>query len=314
METKIWTVIAGLFLWSGFASHGAPVENRDLTSDDLYVQRRKLISTITNAFASTSLTNSWPTGLPSIDQVATNQSLEIRQSLVAGLGSYAWRLEAGAEKRKYVISKVAPMLKDTGRVVRRILLHFQPEEFDKGAVEAVRDFFLKDENREKETILLAGMFDNDEVNKTIAGWASQKLKNDGPPYYMTRTWYALLVMARKGDKESIARLIRAADTERNLNMRMAVVMADFRYTRRPELAQYVAKYLDSKEVLPPENPHMKPESCAAYAVGLLARMLQDFPVESQYHLPTEDDIRKCKEWVAQQKEWKFRTKYLYGDW
>lgn len=276
------------------------------------VRRDALVASITNALMICTNMMEWPASVPRPEQALTNDNDSVRWMTVSRLGIFGRGLQPGDLRRRYVVSLLAGQLGDrlgSARTAVRKLLFFKPEDFDDDAKRKISVMFNNETNRLKETILLVGMLDMKEENAVIAEWAKSRLPPDNPEtggYFSSQTWNALLVMARRGDKESFDRLVRANETELHPGDKVRNI-DDFIYVHRPEMVRYMAKYLDSKERSAPLVKNM-PGGLIAYNVAqLMGCMLEGFPIKSFFQEIKEEDLQKCKEWVDAQKEFKYRV-------
>ena len=124
-------------------------------------------------------------------------------------------------------------------------------------------------------------------------------------WYFTTGWAARLACARMGVREDIAKCIQLAESEQDATERVLRILPQIGYVRQPEAIEYLRKYLESSERLPPTNPGMPGELYASRVMHIFAESLEDYPVRQKpagnY---TEEEIDLCRRWMASKANWK----------
>ncbi len=87
---------------------------------------------------------------------------------------------------------------------------------------------------------------------------------------------------------------------------MTRLFRDLEYAAQPEVVDYIRQYLKSDGMTYGEGDivSIRYAHLAAYS---LARMLEGFPMKDGEGF-APDTLEKCREWMASQKEWKFRSR------
>lgn len=252
----------------------------------------------------------WPAGKPTIDDVLGAADPDLKWEVAALVKNRALSLKVGEPMRGQLVSKLTLMLGDDEsprltRYVRRWLLNFVGRDFTEDAQEAVLREFRKQASRE--TIRLMGILNVDDSHYAkIQAWAREPLMDPGAgPFWGTKTWQAILVMARRGDEESMARAIEKVEAEEDIVQKRTTLLRDLEYTRRPEAIDHIVKALNSDERLPPLDRGHKGTPCAMYAAESLERLLRGFP-EKPRGAFTAEYLKKCRDWVSKQERWQLR--------
>ena len=126
-----------------------------------------------------------------------------------------------------------------------------------------------------------------------------------PKWYYTLGWRARLARARMGVKEDIAKCIELAENEQGATERVLQILPQIGYIRQPEAIEYLRKYLESSERLPPTNPGMPGGLYAGRVMHIFAESLEDYPVKQKpARNYTEEEIELCRKWMANRANWK----------
>ena len=96
-------------------------------------------------------------------------------------------------------------------------------------------------------------------------------------FYGTNEWAANLVMARRGNASSIAKLVDYAKKQ-DIHTQVVFILHDLQYIPQPEIVEFLKEYLDGDVRLEPLKPHLEGSLAATYAASSLAMILKGFPV------------------------------------
>ncbi len=123
--------------------------------------------------------------------------------------------------------------------------------------------------------------------------------------YNTVGWAAILLMAQRGNIEAIKKMLLLAEKE-HANIKFKTLFDDISSVHHEMCVQYLNKYLMSDyRVFPvrPGDPGVLLAGSAAHALG---NMLVGFPECRQKYYPNADDLKPFRQWMSQQKQFKFK--------
>jgi hypothetical protein len=192
-----------------------------------------------------------------------------------------------------------------------LLMGFTAKDFDDKARNTIRQALAK-ERVGILTVQLCGVANIQEELPRLetllideAAYIADPSRRDFPMWYYTLGWRARLARARMGVKEDIARCIELAESERNATDRVLRVLPQIGYIRQPEAIEYLRKYLESSERLPPTNPGARGERYASRVMHILAESLEGYPVKPKLGgRYTDQEIEICRKWMADKANWK----------
>jgi len=124
-------------------------------------------------------------------------------------------------------------------------------------------------------------------------------------------WTALLTRVWDGDGQALDSLLEYARKEKNIITRVTFIFKDLSTVHNQKCVEFFVPYLNSDERTPEVIYEMPGTPVASYAASALYQMLEGFPesiVQSGFQ--ADEDIKRCREWVKQQKQFKFREKPL----
>jgi hypothetical protein len=191
-----------------------------------------------------------------------------------------------------------------------LLMGFTAKDFDDKARNTIRQALAK-ERVGVLTVQLCGVANIQEELprlKTLlideAAYIADPSRRDFPKWYYTLGWRARLARARMGVKEDIARCIELAEGEKNATDRVLLILPQIGYIRQPEAIEYLRKYLESSERLPPIDG-MLGELYASRVMHILAESLQGYPVkQNPARGYTDQEIELCRKWMADKTNWR----------
>jgi len=192
-----------------------------------------------------------------------------------------------------------------------LLMGFTARDFDDKARNTIRQGLAK-ERVGVLTVQLCGVANIQEGLPRLATllvdemqYQAEADKTGEKKWYLTTAWAARLARARMGVKEDIARCIELAEGEKNGADRVLRILPKIGYIRQPEAIEYLRKYLESSERLPPTNPGARGEPYASRVVYILAESLQGFPVKPKLtRWYTDEEIEICRKWMTDKTNWK----------
>lgn len=276
---------------------------------DIYENRARVIGDLRKTLAACKTLADWPHNKPTLKEWLSHKSELLRWELCAAIAEYAKTDECVARKRNELVYHLTRQLNSKSLLVRngvpKLLLRFKADDFSEESKKILEERFNKEPT--KEMVLIVGLAGIDGVHERIQHLAGRSLAElSAGRFYGTNAWAALLVTARNGDKTSIKRLLKAIDSENNPVIQVATLLRELEYVQQPEIVDYLAKYLDSKERLEPEKPTAPGTQHAQYAAVSLARMLKGWPVVKEDLNYAEEELERCRQWISSQKEWYFR--------
>jgi hypothetical protein len=250
--------------------------------------------------------------------------------LLAVLAPYGkdpeWPVRHAAYAYMVRVATIHPVARIREEVVRRLvdavysgighnegpwLLRFTAKDFDDRSRNAIRQA-LSREPVSALTVQLCGVANIQDQLPRLEGllidevaYISDPKMRHFPKWYYTLGWDARLARARLGVKEDITRCIELAEREKNATERVLRILPQIGYIRQPEAIEYLRKYLESNDRLPPTNPGMPGRSYASWVMDILAQSLQGYPVKQKpagnY---TEQEIKVCRKWMANKANWR----------
>ncbi|MHC4527364.1 MAG: HMG-box domain-containing protein [Planctomycetota bacterium] len=115
-------------------------------------------------------------------------------------------------------------------------------------------------------------------------------------------WAALRARARMGVKEDIQRCIDLVESHPDEDYRVTRLLKELSYVRQPEVVDYLRRYLQSDTVTAYKGRDVVVATYGQHAAKALAHMLRGFPGRRDTG-GDKETIERCREWMAQQKEW-----------
>jgi hypothetical protein len=125
-----------------------------------------------------------------------------------------------------------------------------------------------------------------------------------PGYHNTNTWAALLALARQGDEQSLALVIRRVHEERDIVVRATTLLYDLGYTMRPAAFDSLKDYLNSDERLPTIKDNVPGRLEASHAAAVFSKYVRNFPIQETDF--SEAQTRQARAWVNSQGSRQFR--------
>ncbi|MHC4154350.1 MAG: hypothetical protein ACYST6_05445 [Planctomycetota bacterium] len=218
------------------------------------------------------------------------------------------------------------------------LLRFASTDFSEASRQAVRDVLVRAmaESRaepREDIILLAGVADlkselprlkqfidehegrlKQQHEQNLAEWAQtvEKMPERRQARFAdsllkqywqnSLVWAALRARARMGVEEDIARCIALVESHADEDYRVAWLLKEVSYVRRPEVVDYLHKYLKSEKVRESKGRDTVVGTYAQHAAKGLAQMLRGFPGRKDIG-GDKETIELRRKWMREQKEW-----------
>ena len=165
--------------------------------------------------------------------------------------------------------------------------------------------------KSKQNMLLAGMARVYSVESDIIEYAARQIE---PPavgkFYGTLSWAGNLVMARRGDKNSLRKVLSASQ-QADIHSRIIFLIKELAYLPQPEVAEYIADFVFSENRLESVKPTVAGLLHAQYAAAALSRMLSGCPVPyKEDYSYTDHEINMLRNWLTAKKlnkQWGFRS-------
>ena len=253
---------------------------------------------------------------------ATSEDVAVR-SHALGLEVRVAELHPSSEVRQKVVQSLVSGLigkRETDRALRRkyrgLLCEFSQQDFTKVASAAI----LNDLQANKPTddvILVSGVAQLKEALPVLEKLLFDEVAYRSDPkmrhfskWYHRIGWDARLARARMGIKQDIERCIALIEEEIDGNKQWWL-LDHLGYIRQPEAIESLKGYFLSNLRLPPTNPGMEGEAYSNYLMPILEDSLLNWPVRStpiqrSARVYSEEQIQLCKEWMAEQTEWRIR--------
>ena len=303
-KVYVWIVIVLVVGGAGGSSCSFTTRNarkKDLHMD--YQDRQKEVERIQKA-----IRQDWGGSSASLRQHVANKPEDLRRDIYA----LFWRTGTTTEEPAKRAAIVEFMLKQTreetsllrGQLLKW-LLDFGKGDFNEQAIQTLLSFSWTPEYS-PEAIRLIGIAECKEaIPRLQAEIQNEPARIDLPAgYYATSTWAALLVLARFGEEESLARIIRQVEGEPDIIVKATILFWDLAYTRRPAAFDVLKKYLNSDKRLPAVKATVPGRLEACYAAAPFAKYVKGFPIQETDF--SEQQVMQARVWVNSQKEWQFK--------
>jgi hypothetical protein len=159
----------------------------------------------------------------------------------------------------------------------------------------------------KESLLLADLAGVELLDTETAEYAAGPIEQPASGmFYGTLGWAANLVRARRGEHESLRKVLTAARGA-DMHLQVTTLLAELAYVPQPEVAEYIATIALSEGRLEPVEPTVDGLLYAQYAAAALSRMLKGCPVPyKEDYSYSQDEIQLLREWLRG-RDWQFRT-------
>jgi len=114
-------------------------------------------------------------------------------------------------------------------------------------------------------------------------------------------WSALRARARMGIREDIQRCIELVESHPDEDYRVAWLLDQLSYVRRPEVVSYLQTYLNSDKLERYKGADTIRLSHGQRAGMALAKMLRGFPGKKDSGV-NKEGMKRCRKWMTEQKE------------
>ncbi len=222
--------------------------------------------------------------------------------------SFEWQYTIGGPPgewhRRTTVERMAKALSDPAlevrTEVRQLLATLDSEDFTDYAKDAIRRLLKDKPNPDGGVILLTGVAQIRDQKPYLRGLIAQQ---------HPASLQARLALARMGDKEQIAECIRLAKAEPDLVRRASVLPHQLAYTRQPEVIPVLNEYLLSDKRLPSVKDGVPGIRCCEYALWVLARTLEGFPVADKGTVGySQEQIDTARQWMKTQTKFEFKER------
>ncbi len=161
--------------------------------------------------------------------------------------------------------------------------------------------------RGEENMLLAGMAGVRSIERDIVRYARERIENpQAGMFYGTLPWAANLVRARRGNAESLQKILEAA-RKADVHTQIVFLLQDLAYVPQPEVVRYMAGFVFSGDRLEPIDSNFAPPH-AVYAAAALSRMLIGCPVPyKEDYSYTLEEIDLLRNWLETTKTFEFKS-------
>jgi len=244
-----------------------------------------------------------------LDQHIDRASGRVKRRLCSVLGTLGKRIQAPAVKQKVAGRLLKQFIEGDDVPQYYLSTAFLPRDVTAADKAAFTEYFYRKAwperiHRAEALLLFAALGLEDELPRLKKLFSATKWPAEGRSWNRTLKWTFRRVLARLGDKESIDYCLKKINDEQDLR-RKAVAILDLDFLRTSAVIPCLREALDSEEIV--KEPHHR-VPLANYAAKSLSRLLDGFPrPESKYGVYAASDIAKCRKWMAEQTEWKFRN-------
>ena len=179
-------------------------------------------------------------------------------------------------------------------------------DYNKESRKIIKDLLLKD-GCDKYALFLIDRADIYNDPEIVAF-----LKEKAEPYkswsWRNKTpWFALLILARNGDKDAIKKVISLANlpSHKERQFQIQIMPVQLAYVQQPEIVELLKEFLNSKESYFNGRDCIPQRSDLSHASArALSNMIIDFPEVKSYEYP-DKKRKECIEWFDKHKEYKF---------
>lgn len=183
---------------------------------------------------------------------------------------------------------------------RDLLLKFEKQHFSPAAKNEIA-IQLKAENApQPQVIRLAGVAGMEDQKNNFRNIIRNNNKADSLPetgkFYGKTSWASHLALARMGDANSLQYILARVKAEPDEVILVTLLLEDVAYTRQPQAVELIKQYLFSNDRLPPLHEGADGTLHAQYAAGLLAEILEGFPLTTRFGY-TLEEIETARQWM-----------------
>ena len=242
-----------------------------------------------------------------IEPFLSDSSRSVRHacfSLVRQMGSAAEKNEMRKKSVSLLTASLARFSGD-GDAVSSALQHFHKEDFDAASLAAVCEAVSVVPNK-NELMRLAGYAGDAGTVSCLKPWSVP----GNPPAVRWSAWTAL---ARLGDGEAIAEILRRVKKLPMSHELVLRVFPDLVYTRQKQIYDYLTEALNSnkEDCESADNDNPKPILCGYRIMEMLAPAIKDFPLETDAggDLTAKDykkALEKARKWLEKHKDFEIR--------
>lgn len=305
MKTSLQKCVACWFCVTLCVLHN--VYSADVISNGL--EEIKNYKIICDALKVKDTSGKWPEDVLPLSQMLANNSASVRREIYLAIVEHVRAKRGTVQARRELVEVLAKSLQDPSPIVRnsvaKWLTTLKPVDFGPNAKISIEKAFSKKPT--KRLILLSGIVDIPAVNKKVEKLIfTPSAKVSVGRFYGTLEWAAELVRARKGNRDSIKKVLKAVEEDNNITTKVTLLLPELKYVHQPEIIIYLKKYLDSNERLEPVKPTVPGMKYAQYAAVALAQMLKGFPVIKEDLNYTEKELNTCRKWMSIQMKWTFK--------
>ena len=254
--------------------------------------------------------------MPSIEQYLKDPSERVRWTACVLLWQLRKHDSTSPAERQHIVYLLVERLNDSSGLVHQAapnrLLDFSAADFSEASKNLLKNFLterLEKKAEVRDIVLVVGVANMKTELSVLEGLLIDETQYEKKPHagvwYGTTGWAARKARARMGVEKDIHRCIKLVTSEPDPIVRYAILFDDLQYVRQPQIIPVLSKYLHSPE------PSLVVESDSVllparyWAVGALAKILQDFPIKKDAELLyREEDIEVCRNWMLAQKKWK----------
>jgi hypothetical protein len=305
-SVRTFATLAGAALLCGLPSCAKPIPNPTQQSSSRsmeYEQRQREVERVRLA-----LEQGRDFSPAVLRQYTERQPEELRRDLYA----LFWRMATESQeqpKRTGVVecflSRISAETTMLGRQLLKWLQDFRKEDFDQNAL-VMLNALPWTEDYCPEVIRLTGIAGAQRVVPRLqAQVKDQPLRTPPQPgYHNTNTWAALLALARLGDEQALAEVIRRVLEEQDIVVRATILFSDLGYTMRPAAFDTLKVYLNSDKRLPAVKNTVPGRMEAARAAAVFSRYIRNFPIQETDF--TEPQTLQARAWANSQTSWQFK--------
>jgi len=185
----------------------------------------------------------------------------------------------------------------------RLLLNFSTVDFSDKATNTIKDALNRSE-LSNEIILIGGIVGHrDEIEKLKAKYLQEEV-NSSRLWYGKSTWACQLALARIGDNAAINEVVNKITAEEEPILKITRLLKDLEYIRQPQAIEVLNEILNSEERLPSVKSGKPGTKYAYYALDLLAKSIEDFPMKSKGVGCSKQELKGAREWMNEKSTYR----------
>jgi hypothetical protein len=189
------------------------------------------------------------------------------------------------------------------------LLCMDREDFTDEAKDAIHTIMASSSPNKGRVIALCGVADMRDEISTLRAMLVDESKLE-PDLRYKASWRARLGLARMGSQTDMAQCIHVFQCEPLPVRRVTALLGHLAFTRQPEVIPVLREYLDNDETLPSEREGRPGPRYCLYAMDVLAKTIEGFPVNHDEGSYSQEQIDTAREWMKTHDRFVFKKRVV----